>query len=266
MASRHNVRAPRSTPKRDALAIGRRLAISVLLVALVVLGLLVLTHHNKQTSSASSAGKVSPTIPKHPTTLSSQQLSTLASFAKVADDKDPSKHATYKLTYNSFDVPGASKHIVIAQVPGHRSFKTGTSELLVSATKTYYCTTARRVTCHATKSVSTSPLGKLASIYTPEYYRSTIRTLSKLIHLGVAYKFSSTAETIAGQPSQCVSWSYQFSRVTLCIAKTDVVTYFAIWGLSKTGNPLALTLSLRLASYSTHVTPKDLALPTKGAH
>ena len=260
MASRRRASAPYGRKKRDAVTVGRRIAIGILVLALVVLGVLLVTHGKKTPQHAASstttvaaqrAKKLSP----------AQQRTITAALGKMAAESKVVPRATFKLTYSAFDVPGSPSKISLEEMPPDRLFKALTSEVIVKGKKTYYCTTVRVVSCHVTKSPAASPLGRLMAVYSPATYVATFQTLRAMVRSGAAYHFSSSQRTIAGQLSACISWSYRYSSVNYCITKTGVLTNFTISGLAPSGAISALTFSISLRSYSSQVTTADFALP-----
>jgi len=239
--------------------VGRRAAIGILIVALVVLGVLLVVHAKKKPSQAAPPN---PTVLSHPSgKLTPLQRTIIEALGNVAAESQVTLKATYKVTYSSFDVPGSPSKVFVEEMPPDRLFKARTSEVIIKNKKTYYCVTSGAVSCRVTKSAAATPLGRLMAVYDPATYVATIHTVRTLIRSGAAYRFSSSHKLVANLPSDCVSWSYRYSSVNYCVTKTGVLTYFTISGVAPSGAPSALTLSIRLNSYSSKSSLADFALP-----
>jgi hypothetical protein len=179
----------------------------------------------------------------------------------VAAESHLAAQTTFKLTYSSYDVPGSPSQIVVEQMPPDKLFDAHTSEVIVKGKDSYYCTVLPAASCEVTHSANASPLAALMKVYTPDNYVATMNTLRKLIKSGVVYDFSSSSKSFAGQASDCASWSYAYSVVDYCVTKTGVLANFTISGVSSSRTSSILTLSIKLISYSTKVTPADFAFP-----
>jgi hypothetical protein len=259
MASQHRAVAPHGAPKRDALAVGRRVAIGALVVAIVVLGVFVVIQKTKTPSHASPASpKIAGPGQKLPV---GQRALALVSLTKVAADMHLATKSTFKLTYSAYNVPGAPSLILLEQMPPDRLFDAHSSEVIVKGKDTYYCKVLPAASCDIAHSAATTPLGQLIEVYNPPSYLATINTLRKLIRSGLVDHFSSSTATFAGQPSDCASWGYAYSVVTYCVTKTGVLAYFTISGVNASRTASIVTLSTRLVSYSTKVGPADFVLP-----
>ncbi len=233
----------------------------ILALAVVALAVLFVTRAVKPKAHVAVTTTTVKTGTKGPPKVVPAKLvpvppATVKALNKVAAASKQATKAVFKVTYKSIDVPGAPSQVSLEQLPPDELFRTPTAQVLVKGKKTYYCSTGKAVECRLEPSTGASPLGRVMALYTAGSYVETLSTMRKLIHTGAVYSFSPSRKTIAGLPSDCATWGHEHSVVNYCVTDKGVLTYFTI-AVGPT-----VTFSIKLASYSSKVSPADFAIPT----
>jgi hypothetical protein len=247
--------------KEDRLAVARRVMIVVVLLALIVVVVLIVSHR-KSASNATAPGSTPSTAQiatgpgAHGQKLVAVPLSTALSLAKVSQESQRGHDATFSATYSSTNVPGAPPIVKLEQMPPDQLLQSGTAEQITRDGDVYYCGLGKSPVCQS-ESETASPYGRIIGLYAASSYDATLSTMGNLLHTGVVYDFASFQSSIAGQKSDCLSWSHEHSKVNYCVTPAGVLTEFTI---SANGSSL-VTFAIRLTRYSAHVAPGDFQLP-----
>jgi hypothetical protein len=163
---------------------------------------------------------------------------------------------SFKLTYQvrGSRIPGK---VTLEQMPPDQLVKWRATEAVFNGKEAYTCVTKKPLTCVDSGRFRASPLGDITDTFSADTYVATIESWLKLVSGGgLGYHVSLTARTFVGQPSECVSWSYQGSVVEYCVTSGGVLAYVGVSGSSPRSR-----YSFLLTGYSTKVSVSDFALP-----
>lgn len=262
--------------QRDAVTVGRWVAIGLLAIAAAALVTAELTRESPrsdQTSQASTGPASVQTAPANavsqPTagTLSSRAAgekrrtdALLASLSAVVTRERRASRVTFHATYSSHDVIGALVQVTVDQMPPDRLFRVAGGEVLVRGARTYYCVGASSPSCTTALSTSFVDLRHLAAVFDTSTYTATVNTLQRLVHLGTVPTVLFSRKSIADQSSDCISWQYGKSKLNYCVTLSGVLASFAISG----GIP-GQTYWVKLTSYSAKPAVADFKLPAPAA-
>jgi hypothetical protein len=246
--------------KRDPLAVARRVLIVVVAIAVIVVGVLIVSHR-KSPSNATGPQTTTSVAQTAPGSGAHQKvvpvpLATTLTLARVAQESQKGASATFSATYSSKDVPGAPPSVQLEQMPLAQLFRSGSAELITRASDAYYCILGKSPVCRS-ESAGASPFARLMGLYEASSYEATLRTMDSLLRTGVVYNFSSSQSSIGGEKSDCLSWGHEHSTVHYCVTPGGILTEFTI---SATGSSL-VTFAILLEHYSAHVAPADFQLP-----
>jgi hypothetical protein len=192
-----------------------------------------------------------PTIPPNKKT-------TQTKLEQIASSAQSESKATFKLTY-SWKESTTSGEVTLEQKPPDQAFSTGAGKVVSNGQKTYYCSTASSpVICVKYGSATSSPLGSVLRVYSSAFYVSEIKDWQNLVTAGISgYKASFSTATFAGQPSQCVSWSYKSENAKYCVTDKGILAFVG-------GTSSSKTYTFTLTNFSTNVSTSDFSVP-KGA-
>lgn len=214
------------------------------LVGAAAAGALLLAGCSSSPSSSAKASS-SPT-PGKAGAGSSGDLSALA--AKMRSEI----HGTFKAVYTYSGTGSTPQSVTIEQDPPKTLFMAGGADIIDNGTTTYYCSTQSSPTTCLEMSSSSNPLAGLEDAFDS----STVSTLfgrlsSEVAAHAVGVDVSYSSQTIAGQPSTCVSATHSGQSGTYC------VTHAGLLALEKTASE-----SFTLQSYSSIVSASDFSLPS----
>jgi hypothetical protein len=144
-------------------------------------------------------------------------------------------------------------------MPPRRLFKSGSAEMIENGSKSYYCTTdSSPANCIVYASAGASPLASIMSVYDAATYVDNMKSWQGIMASGIAgFHLRFSAETFAGQPSQCATWQYQ-ETAKYCVTDKGLLAY--VGGTSSSGTES----SFELTNYSASPSTSDFDLP-KGA-
>jgi len=237
-----------------------------LVSAIAVTGLTLAACSSSTTNSASSSSTTSSNGSSSSTTngagsgSSTTAASTASQLAKFESSVQSATGGTFKLTYAETSSAAGSQNstLTFEQLPPKYLFSsggTGAADVIDTGTATYVCSgTSGHAYC-VSYSSSADPFAGLLNVISGKSVLTTLHSVqtglaSKLA--GVQASFSS--QMFAGQPSKCVSGTYQGNSFKYCVTDSGVLAY--------AGGSQAKTFgSISLTSYSTSVSASDFALP-----
>lgn len=171
--------------------------------------------------------------------------------------------ATFKITY-AFKNNASKGSYVVEQRPPAQLLRTSPpspDEMIYNGKKTYDCSlSGNPITCIVYPSASASPVRALmASFLDVSSYVSIMKGWQAVIGAKSAgFKVSFSTATFAGQPSECVKWSFGIQKARYCVTDKGILAY--VGGSSGHGTSNAFWLT----HYSSHASSSDFSLP-KGA-
>jgi hypothetical protein len=210
-----------------------------------------------QSGATSKHTHVAPrsTTPKPPTKKQIQY-----ELNKLASEAGKEAKATFKITY-VWKNSASSGSVTLEQKPPDEAFSTGTGKFIYNGKKTYYCTVSSSYSeCITYASLSTNPLAGTMHVYDSSLYIDAMKGWETVVASGIAgYKVSFSSANFAGQPSECVNWSYKGISDKYCVTNNDLLAYTG--GSTAAGQ----TFSFTLKSFTSSVSSSDFQ-PPKGAH
>jgi len=164
--------------------------------------------------------------------------------------------ATFDITYTSASSSSSSSQVTFAQKPPDELFKSGTSVVIYNGKTTYYCSSEKRGTdCASYGSIGDSPLAMVFDVYSASTYIPIMEGWDTIISAGIpGFHIGFTSTKFAGQPSECVTWSYKGSSAKYCVTNSGILAYVG-------GSSSSSSSTFSLTSYSAHVSNSDFKLP-----
>ncbi len=256
MGVRSNHPASRTTASRRLLAVIPMVAVTGLALAACSSGNS--SASSTTTTTASSGGSTSTTAHGGGSSTTSAGSSTASKLTQFETNVQSAKSGTFKLTYTETSSAGQPSTLTFEQLPPKYAFIIGgtTAEDIVNTgTGTYACSgQTGHESCYAFSSAS-DPFAGLLDIITGQSVLTTLHSVQSSLAAklqGVNVNFLS--QSFAGQPSNCVSGTYQGNSFKYCVTDSGVLAYAGGSGAKSYG-------SLSLSSYSTSAPASDFAIP-----
>ena len=218
------------------------------------------SNSSSSSSTTSSNGSSSTTANGGGSGSSTTAPNTASQLAKFESSVQSATGGTFKLTYtetSSAKTP-SSATLTFEQLGPKYLFSSGGSsafEVIDTGTATYACSgTSGHAYCYSYASAS-NPFAPLLDEITGKSVLTTLHGVQASLAAKIAgVRASFSNQTFAGQPSRCVSGTYQGNSFKYCVTASGVLAYSG--GSSSKGYG-----SITLASYSTSVSASDFALP-----
>ena len=224
---------------------------------------------------------VLPAIPASAKGLSQSQI-------KAAETNiNNAKKLTYQVTYESVD-GGKTSTVTIAQSQGKSNFTTSDGGSVIgTGKKTYYCqpnssansgstgnsgnsgssgnsgttTTTKAGGVQCTSTSGTSPLLGLESAFSPTALISILNEdRSSVVARALGIKVTTSSQTIAGQPTTCVSATVHGQSGKYCVTKQGLLAYVGsnkgtVFKMTKYSSKPSASLFVLPAGATTVTTP-----------
>jgi hypothetical protein len=200
-----------------------------------------------------------PAASAHSKGLTSSQIKALTK--ELGGDK----HLTYEATYKTVGT-GSSATVTIAQSPPKSNFSSGGGAVIDTGTKTYFCSTSSgNPTCLSAG--GSNPLAALEDFFSPTAALEALSEAkaglgSKLLNI----KTVSSSQTIAGQPSTCVTVNVSGHGGKYCVTKKGILSYAgetsgSYFELTKFSTSPASSLFTLPAGATVETLPTGVTLP-----
>ena len=181
--------------------------------------------------------------------LASGKAPSSSNLNSLTNSLNKAKHLTYMATYTS-NSGGQTTKVTIAQAPPKSSFTSGSSSVINTGSKTYVCS-ADSGTTSCVSTGSANPLAGLEELFSPAAAVAAFSEAKEgLVSKALGIKTTSSTQTIAGQPSTCVSVSVKGKVAKYCVTKQGLLSYA---GTSSS--------SFQLTKYSSKPPASAFALP-----
>ena len=239
--------------------IARRLVglVSVIAATGLVLAACSAASSSSSSSSTTSTKGSSSATTDHGSGSSTTAASTASELSKFETSIQSATGSTFKLTYSETS-SSSSGTLTFEQLPPRYLFSSGGSsafDVIDTDTGTYACSgTSGHAYCYSYSS-ATDPFAGLLDVISGKSVLTTLHDVQNgLASKAAGVKASFSSQTFAGQPSRCVSGTYQGNSFKYCVTESGVLAYAGGSGSTSVG-------SISLTSYSTSVPASDFVLP-----
>jgi hypothetical protein len=148
-----------------------------------------------------------------------------AKLKALANSINKAKHLTYEVVYTTQD-GGQSETATIAQRPPKSYFSSASVTVLNTGKKTYYCDAVGGGKTSCILERGANPLVGLESLFSPSVALTAFsEAKGGLLSRELGITSTSSSETIAGQPSTCVTVSIRGHGAKFCVTRQGLLSY-----------------------------------------